>query len=289
MNAEVLGPQTLGELVGTYLATQCTVIVEAEEPLRAGHNVIHPTRVAVRRLRSTLRVFSELFELPRASRLDEELRWYAAVLGEIRDLDVMERRLNAQLDGLPDEVVLGPVRSTLAEVVAGRRHGARQALLEAMDSERYRALVDLLLQWRERPPYTAEAERPAKRAGRYIKRADRRVSRRLVPAYAAAQAGQPEAGELLHAARKAGKRHRYAVEAAEPIWGSKATAIVERRKDFQELLGDHHDTVVAAAFLRELAASTGSAAGHNGFTWGVLYAIELADAEKTLAKVKDFL
>ena len=102
MSAGVPEPQTLGELVGAYLSTQCTVIVEAEEPLRAGHNVIHPTRVAVRRLRSTLRVLGELFELPRSGRLDEELRWYAAVLGEIRDLDVMERRLNAQLDALPE-------------------------------------------------------------------------------------------------------------------------------------------------------------------------------------------
>ena len=50
-------PETLRDLIGAYLAEQCTVIVDAEPALRDGENVVHVTRVAVRRLRSTLRVF----------------------------------------------------------------------------------------------------------------------------------------------------------------------------------------------------------------------------------------
>ena len=57
-------PQTLADLIGAYLAEQCTVIIDAEAQLRAGENVIHVTRVAVRRLRSTIRVFDELFDRP---------------------------------------------------------------------------------------------------------------------------------------------------------------------------------------------------------------------------------
>ena len=57
-------PDTVGDLVGSYLRTQCRVILGAETALRAGEDVVHPTRVAIRRLRSTLRVFGELVEPP---------------------------------------------------------------------------------------------------------------------------------------------------------------------------------------------------------------------------------
>ncbi|HEV2930197.1 MAG TPA: CHAD domain-containing protein, partial [Propionibacteriaceae bacterium] len=55
-------PQSLADLIGGYLADQCTVIIDAEPQLRAGENVVHVTRVAVRRLRSTIRVFDDLFD-----------------------------------------------------------------------------------------------------------------------------------------------------------------------------------------------------------------------------------
>ena len=44
------------------------MIIDAEPQLRAGENVIHVTRVAVRRLRSTIRVFDELFDVAQAGR-----------------------------------------------------------------------------------------------------------------------------------------------------------------------------------------------------------------------------
>ena len=63
-----------------------------------------------------------------------------------------------------------------------------------------------------------------------------------------------ESDELFHRARKAAKRHRYAVEAAAPVWGSKADKLINDRKDLQDVLGAHQDRIVQAAFLRELGA-----------------------------------
>ena len=80
-------PTTLRDLVADFLTVQLTVLVDAPTHIRAGDDVTHPTRVAARRTRSTLRVFPELFEVPKAGRLDEELQWWAGVLGEVRDLD----------------------------------------------------------------------------------------------------------------------------------------------------------------------------------------------------------
>ena len=60
-------PTTLGELLAAYTAEQCTVIIDAEPQLRAGENVVHVTRVAVRRLRSTIRVFADVYEEAQAA------------------------------------------------------------------------------------------------------------------------------------------------------------------------------------------------------------------------------
>ena len=38
------------------------------------------------------------------------------------------------------------------------------------------------------------------------------------------------------------------------------------------MLGEHQDSTVSAAFLRDLGARMGIRAGHNGFTYGVLFA-----------------
>ena len=281
-------PEALAELIGAYLVVQCGVLAESEAALRAGKNVIHRTRVAARRLRSTLKVFEDLFEGPRAAWMDSELQWWAAVLGAVRDLDVLEHRLGASLDALPDELVLGPVRTELAETVAVRRQRARADLGAALDSTRYRQLAASIGAWTEAPPFTAAADRKAGKAARYVKRADRQVANRLAAAVEAYRTGDPEAGELLHRARKAGKRHRYAAEALEPIWGAKAEKVVNRRKELQELLGDHQDSVVAGEFLRDVGAGQGSAEGRNGFTWGVLYGQELATGDRVVTELKRF-
>ena len=52
---------TVGELVAAYIAAQCEVIASNDVGLRTGTPAVHKTRVAARRLRSTLRIFSDLF------------------------------------------------------------------------------------------------------------------------------------------------------------------------------------------------------------------------------------
>jgi CHAD domain-containing protein len=94
---------------------------------------------------------------------------------------------------------------------------------------------------------------------------------------------------MLHRARKASKRYRYAVEAAAPIWGAKADKIVAQRKDLQDLLGNYQDSIVSAAFLRELGARLGSRSGQNGFSYGMLYAREIAAGDSLLEDLKPFL
>ena len=279
---------TLRDLVAAYLTEQLTVLVDAPTHIRAGDDVTHPTRVAVRRTRSTLRVFPELFEVPKAGRLDDELRWWAGLLGEVRDLDVQSARLSAALDAVPDALALGPLRRQLAELLDVRRAAGLRQVQEALGSRRWTTLETLLHAWRADPPFTALADGSAKKAARFVQRADRKTHRRLVQASKAYRNGEPGADELLHKARKAGKRHRYAVELAGPVLGKKADAIVRERKEFQELLGEHQDSVVAEGLLRELGVQAG-AQGENGFTWGLLHAQEQEAARVIVKKLRRYL
>ena len=286
--------QSLADLVAAYLAEQCTVIIDAEPQLRAGENVIHVTRVAVRRLRSTIRVFGELFDIARAGSLEEELVWWAGVLGAVRDLDILQASMTTRIAGLPPELMLGPVESTISTEIATQRKVGMDAVTAAMDSERYRKLVALVDAWRTDPPFTDAAAAPAEEVSRYVKRADKKVNKRLAAAVAARKAvangeAADNGDELFHRTRKAGKRHRYAVEATVPLWGSKAEKIVAARKDLQDVLGQHQDQIVQAAFLRELGARLGVRSGQNGFTYGVLYAQVVAEGKTLVADLKPFL
>jgi CHAD domain-containing protein len=281
-------PDTARDVVGAYVSEQCTVIIDSENQLRAGENVIHTTRVAVRRLRSTIRVFSDLFDPSEAGHLEEELVWWAGLLGNVRDMDILAQRQAALLDELPAELILGPVASTIQAELAVQRKQAMDAMLGALDSERYRKLVGLVHHWRSDPPFTAAADASADSIDSAIKKARKRVGKRLDAAAAARRAGEPS-DELFHRARKASKRHRYAVEAAAPVWGSKADKIISQRKDLQDVLGNHQDSIVSAAFLRELGGRLGIRSGQNGFSYGVLYARELRAGDSLLDDLKPFL
>ena len=279
---------TARDVIGDYLVEQCTVIIDSEAQLRAGEEVVHTTRVAVRRLRSTLRVFAELFDPGEAGRLEEELVWWANLLGEVRDLDILTQRQAALLAEVPPELILGPVASTIQTELAARRKAAVDAMTDTLNSARYRKLVALIHHWRADPPFTSVADSPSDALDPAIKKAKKKARNRLATAVEVRQAGEPS-DEMLHRARKASKRYRYAVEAAAPICGAKADKIVAQRKDLQDLLGNYQDSIVSAAFLRELGARLGSRSGQNGFSYGMLYVREIATGDSLLEDLKPFL
>jgi CHAD domain-containing protein len=251
-----------------YLNAQIDQIEDGDRQLRPGEaegeDPIHDTRVAIRRLRSTLRVFAKGLEGDLGN-LDRELKWFAGLLGEVRDCEVQRRRFYEALDAMPEELVLGPVRSRIRNDLQAIELPARARLNEAMDSERYRALLAALRAWRDAPPVAPRID--AKILRKRARRAQRKADRRLA---AALHSGDDK---MLHRARKAAKRARYAGELCRPLGpGGKRT--IKHYKQIQSVLGDHQDTVVATATLRQMAVSAGTTVGENGFSYGMLYARE---------------
>jgi CHAD domain-containing protein len=269
-----------GRAVAAYLTEQIDAVFEGDLGLRRGSDPIHDTRVAIRRLRSTLRVFGKLLDQDAIGDVEYELKWFAGLLGEVRDCHVQRRHFRDALGELPAELVLGPVANRINTDLQSHQLRARKVVAEAMDSQRYLALLATLQRWRTAPPLP---EPPSLKAlSKRARRAQRKADRRLAEA--------SEAGDdmLLHRARKAAKRARYAAELRTPV-DKKAKATAKRYKQFQRVLGDHQDGVVASSTLRRLALTAGTTPGENGFTFGLLYAREQQAAETTRTRVRELI
>lgn len=269
------------EVVLSYLSDQVAAIARCDPLVRRDEpDAVHQMRVATRRARSALQAFGSILDKEATRPLCEELKWLAAALGHARDTEVMLDRLNASLAGIPSALVAGPVEARIRAHFTAELAQAGKVAVAALDGPRYRRLRDDLERLLVRPPLTPLAERGADEV---LAKPVRQAGRRLLRALAAV----PEAEDrdaALHEARKAAKRARYAAEAATPALGSAASRQAAAAKDLQQVLGDHHDSVVARTVLLDLAGKAREA-GEDTFTYGLMYqrqADEAAGIEQAL-------
>jgi len=264
-------PANLGALVQAYVTVQCSVILETRDAIAAhDESAVHPARVAIRRLRATLQTFGAVYERVDRRSLAKELRWWGRLLGGVRDLQVLAKRF-ADSDTPPE------LREALAHELAHDQDRAWDAVADALDTARAAALYSVIARWRDMPPFSAEADRPPSRARTLVEEAHALVQRRLRRTRTAAKTGDPAAADLLHAARKAAKTHRYAVELAADTLGTRTKEVIERGQLLQDVLGAHQDAVVALAYLRRLEARETAPAIASGMSELIAGTRESAD------------
>jgi len=261
---------TAAEVVLAYAGTQVAAIMSLDPLVRRdAPDSVHQMRVATRRLRSTLKSFGQVLFTKDLERVGDELKWLGNVLGTARDAEVLAGHVQADLDRLPPELIMGPAQARVRVHFSPIRAEARAAVLEALDGDRYLALLDSLDTLLIDPPLAPGADQPAAEVmPAAVRHARRRLRRRMRRALSSA-AG-PGRDTALHEARKAAKHARYAAEAASPAFGEQARRFARRVKKVQSVLGDHHDGVVTRATVRDLGVQA-HLAGENAFTFGVLY------------------
>ena len=101
---------------------------------------LHDFRVAVRRARSVLGQIDDVLPFDEAEHLEREVQWLGAVTGPLRDLDVFQLRLpeyGRELSPTSCEH-LSPLREFLEE----RQAAEQTRVVTALDSKRYRELVE---------------------------------------------------------------------------------------------------------------------------------------------------
>jgi CHAD domain-containing protein len=270
-----------GQVVLAYLRKQAAALDSLAPGARRDEpDAVHQMRVATRRLRSTLRTFRRV--IGPAAHLDDELRWLAGVLGDARDAEVLTGHLEAALTTVAKEELIGPVPARIKIHFAPVAARAREAVLDALDSERYGSLRDGVRKLTDAAPARPRAGRPAGDVLPHeVRRAYRATARRMDRARKAPPG--PARDTALHQARKAAKRARYAGELAQPAIGRKAKRFTRQVKAVATLLGDHHDAVIARQQERALGMEA-HLSGENAFTYGLLYERENEAADELRAR-----
>jgi CHAD domain-containing protein len=197
---------------------------------------LHQMRVATRRMRAFLRGGRPLLDHEWAESLRAELGWLGSALGPARDLDVLTEHLRATISSLGAE---GRSAQGLLDSFDEERAAARAAVVEALSSDRYLALLDRL-ESAATPRLSGDETTLAALWWKEWKR--------TVNAFEALGDDPPD--EELHAARISVKRARYAAELAASELGKRGRRFVDRAKELQDVLGEHQDAVVAEARIR---------------------------------------
>ena len=255
-----------GDVVTAYLALHCRRLLLADLLLRRDlPDAVHQMRVSARRLRSGLKVFEPLIDEEWARNLRTELGWMASGLGAARDTEVLRERLDAHASELgEDDAALA--RSVIDTSLARRMAAAEDEVRAVVDSDRYVALLETLVDGVRRPPLTERASEPAVTAlPPLVVKAFRRLERRVK----GLELKTPS--PVWHEARIAAKRARYSADAVAPVLGHDIARLADRLADVTEVLGHHQDAHVAQSTLRELVADADPDAA---FTLGRLLAVE---------------
>lgn len=240
----VLRPEmTNAEAMRAVIAHGTAVVLGNAGVLDAGDDpeFVHQARVALRRMRSAVRLLDDGHDFP--AELAADLRWLARTLGAARDWDVMTRQtLRTLIAGMR-----GPVKTMLAHAEQ-RRVKAHEHAQRAVGSGRYVRMMLGLERWSRTPP--PSSARLSDSAGSRL----RRASRRLLKA-SRSFAGLDAAHR--HRVRILAKQLRYALDLYAIVLPQPATAsYVDALAELQDALGALNDAAVAMTLLPKLTESS---------------------------------
>ncbi len=275
-----IGRACMGQLVASEAGT-----------LARDADALHQMRVAIRRLRAAISLFSTIVADEQSARIKQELKWLAQRLGPARDADVfIDEVLAPQRKAKPDDAGIAWLLGKFEEARAAGYANA----IETLGAQRYRNLVIDVLEWIEAGPWTRtsddlqrlQREQPAARfaadeLGRRHKKLRKRGKklRRLD-------------GEKRHKLRIGAKKLRYAMEFfAEAFPGKKSAKrrkqALSALKDFQDSLGALNDVATREKLAAEVALSSNGAARRkdarqNAFAAGLVLGTQEAQVPEML-------
>jgi CHAD domain-containing protein len=255
MTAEAALPAAIGHLLDTLLLESAACGVEA------GPRGVHQSRVALRRIRSLIKLFKPADAA--WATWSAELSLIAATLGTARDWDVFLPGIAAgALAALDGDARL----RRLARAAEAERRLAYAALAETLAAPAWRRCllegVRLVA-----PPAAGETPLPPF-AARILRKRWKRLRR-------AGQEIEALDADALHELRLDAKRLRYAAEPFASLWpGKRARRFNRRLAALQEALGLANDAAVARGLASKLAGR-----GAGGFAIGTITGFAAGRAE----------
>ena len=301
-------PSPTSSVASALAADLETVLSEDPAARRATETGVHRMRVAVRGLRSTISSYAAELEVPaRDAGIDlplvlADLKELAAVLGRVRDVQVVRGRLTELCEEFPDDLVPPAVDARIATELDREENRTATRVAGALASERYLDLLDRLQALvgvaEESAPAAKADATGGKKSGKksaakeaeqevVLRGVDRQFERftkartRTERDLDSLDLTLAQREELTHVVRKRAKALRRNV-AALPTKGDLTVAPLRTACNrLHSVLGDVQDGVTSRQWLRRIARRA-ETAGESTFGFGVLYQHERALSERAL-------
>ena len=209
---------------------------------------MHQFRVATRRLRASVELFSGVIYASQLKIFRRDIAWILGQAGAVRECDVTSALIQeraAKID--PD---LAREIAPMIDALRVRRSAEHATLYEMLASKRCRSL-------------TAKLSHPSiKKLGGACKLGIVAPQLMRTAARSATRLGnklaQTAPASVFHKLRVRIKRLRYALEMMAPLGAKRHRKLLTRLEELQELLGLYHDVTVGTAWLLTYAESAGA-------------------------------
>jgi CHAD domain-containing protein len=226
-----------------------------------GPEPVHQMRVAVRRLRSAIKVFRHAVRCPAVEAADAGLKALAAKLAPTRDWDVFVTETTAGLAAaFPTEQRLDRLLSA-AERRRRICHDELRSFLASVEFRRIGIELACLAGDRDWQAMVGDGEQAGLAASldEFAARVLRKRRKKLMAVDDGLTELEPVA---LHAVRLNAKRLRYAAEIFAPLYPGKAThRFIRGLSQLQDRLGTLNDAAVAAGLVANLTGNHAFATG----------------------------
>ncbi len=278
----------------TLIARACLRQLVANEGATEKRNAeaLHQMRIALRRLRAAISLFSAVVADDRVEPIKTELKWLGRELAPARDLDSF---LIEALRPLRKQQADEPGLISISRMFARERLKSYRRAREAVESARFRALVLDTTEWIETGPWSTSDD-PLIAARRAIPietlAAEQLSQRRKKIRRRGAEIGELSP-EQLHQLRIQIKKTRYATEFFASFYQGKKTAkrcekFRSALKQLQNCLGGFNDIMTRKALCADILARPGrnltaEQNRHRAFAAGLI----MGDQQAQIAQLLD--
>jgi triphosphatase len=256
---------------------------------------LHQMRVALRRLRAAMSLFSPLASDDRIEAIKAELRWLAQELGPARDLDTLILEV---IRPLQRQHKSEPGLASISKMFVRKRLKCYRRATESVQSARFRTLVLDTAEWVEAGPWSVSND-PLKRAYREMPVENYAAEQLSYRRKRIRRRGKKMAEldpEQLHRLRIQVKKARYAADFFASLYQGKKTARQCRKlrsclMQLQNNLGKLNDIVTHKALFSEIINDRGKGlteeqSRHRAFAAGLVIGDQQARTQKLLDRAR---
>jgi CHAD domain-containing protein len=235
------------------------VLAQHDGTCRGDPEALHQIRIALTHLRTAIRFFSPMVDDALRPNVWAELKWLNSQLGMVRDLDVAIERVIAESGG--DLTVIAELQHW-----DEKRAESHRLLARALQSARYRRLVEQTSGWIESGPWSTRRSKEAMRLRRcsLADHATAQLTEWETTLLKKARKLRKLDVEKRHKLRLLNKRLTYSIESLEDLFAddslTKQKSIVKQLRKAQKSLGQLNDDArgqTLAASLNEAVPEAG--------------------------------